>query len=109
MGMDYKSLGMRIRKRRKAMRMTQEELAQKLGLSLSFLGHIERGTRKASLETLVSIANVLDVSLDYLLSGSINSSVIGPMPRGLNTQQRTALKEILSTIQDNLTEWEKDD
>jgi len=40
--MDYKSLGMRIRKRRKAMRMTQEELAKKLGLSLSFLGHIER-------------------------------------------------------------------
>ena len=50
----------------------------------------------------------LDVSVDYLLSGSINNSVIGPMPKGLSNQQRTALKEILTTIQDNLSEWEKD-
>jgi len=46
--------------------------------------------------------------VDYLLSGSINNSVIGPMPQGLSNQQRTALKEILTTIQDNLSEWEKD-
>ena len=70
-----------------------------------FRGHVERGTRKASLETLVSMANVLNVSLDYLLAGSLNNSIIGPIPQGLNTQQRTALQEILSTIQDNLSSW----
>ena len=107
--MVYVDLGRRIRKQRSQRGWTQEALAERVNVSTSFVGHVERGTRKASLETLVAMANVLDVSLDYLLSGSINSSVIGPMPRGLNTQQRTALKEILSTIQDNLTEWEKDD
>ena len=107
--MDYVDLGRRIRKQRSQRGWTQEALAERVNVSTSFVGHVERGTRKASLETLVAMANVLDVSLDYLLSGSMNSSVIGPMPRSLNSQQRTALKEILSTIQDNLTEWEKDD
>ncbi|MDD3213979.1 MAG: helix-turn-helix transcriptional regulator [Eubacteriales bacterium] len=107
--MDYIDLGRRIRKQRTLHGWTQEELAERVNVSTSFVGHVERGTRKASLETLVAIANVLDVSLDYLLAASMNNSVIGPMPRGLNTQQRTALKEILSTIQDNLAEWEKDD
>lgn len=107
--MDYIDLGRRIRKQRSLHGWTQEALAERVNVSTSFVGHVERGTRKASLETLVAIANVLDVSLDYLLAASMNNSVIGPMPRGLNTQQRTALKEILSTIQDNLAEWEKDD
>ena len=78
--MDYIDLGRRIRKQRTQRGWTQEALAERVNVSTSFVGHVERGTRKASLETLVSIANVLDVSLDYLLSGSINSSVIGPMP-----------------------------
>lgn len=107
--MDYVDLGRRIRKQRTVRGWTQEALAERVNVSTSFIGHVERGTRKASLETLVAIANVLDVSLDYLLSGSMNNSVIGPMPKSLNSQQRTALKEILSTIQDNLSEWEKDE
>ena len=107
--MDYVDLGRRIRKQRTQRGWTQEALAERVNVSTSFVGHVERGTRKASLETLVAMANVLGVSLDYLLSGSMNNSVIGPMPKSLNSQQRSALKEILSTIQDNLSEWEKDD
>ena len=67
--MDYESLGMRIRRARKAAGMTQADLAEKLGISTSFLGHIERGTRKASLDTLVKMANELGVSLDSLAVG----------------------------------------
>ena len=104
--MDYVDLGRRIRKQRVQRGWTQEALAERVSVSTSFVGHVERGTRKASLETLVSMSNALGVSLDYLLSGSLNNSVIGPMPKGLNSQQRTALQEILTTIQDNLSEWE---
>jgi transcriptional regulator with XRE-family HTH domain len=107
--MDYIDLGHRVRKQRTQRGWTQEALAERVNVSTSFVGHVERGTRKASLETLVAIANVLNVSLDYLLSGSMNNSVIGPMPKSLNDQQRSALKEILTTIQENLSEWEKDD
>lgn len=69
--MDYVALGMRIRKQRKLMQMTQDQLSEKAGISLSFLGHIERGSRKSSLETLVSLANALEVSADYLLQDSL--------------------------------------
>ncbi|MDD6882372.1 MAG: helix-turn-helix transcriptional regulator [Eubacteriales bacterium] len=62
---------MRIRKQRKLMQMTQDQLSEKAGISLSFLGHIERGSRKSSLETLVSLANALEVSADYLLQDSL--------------------------------------
>ena len=102
--MDYKSLGMRIRKRRKAMRMTQEELARKLGLSLSFLGHIERGTRKASIETLVAIANELSLSVDFMLQDSLHESVLQKTPA--SGRQRVVLEEIAKIITDNLEEWE---
>ncbi len=100
--MDYKSLGMRIRKRRKAMRMTQEELARKLGLSLSFLGHIERGTRKASIETLVAIANELSLSVDYMLQDSLKENVLQQTPA--SGRQRVVLEEIAKLITDNLEE-----
>ena len=101
-------LGQRIRKQRTQLGWTQEALAEHIGVSTSFVGHIERGTRKASLETLVSVANSLKISLDYLLAGSLQSTIIGPIPQSLNRSQRTALQEILSTIQENLSVWDKD-
>ena len=65
--LDYTALGHRIRQNRRVLHLTQTELAEQVGISLSFLGHIERGTRKASIETLVGIAAALNVSVDSLL------------------------------------------
>ena len=70
--MNYEALGKRIRAQRKISHMTQEQLAEQAGISLSFLGHIERGTRKASLDTLVGIANALKISTDILLQEIAN-------------------------------------
>lgn len=67
--LDYGKMGMRIRQVRKAKGWSQEELAKKCGISMSFLGHIERGTRIMSLETFVSICNALDAASDELLWG----------------------------------------
>ena len=55
------------------------ELAEKCNLSVSFLGHIERGSRKMSLETLVTVCEVLNLSADYLLQDELPGSdaVIG--------------------------------
>lgn len=105
--MDYADLGKRVRKHRTAMHLTQEKLAKQIGVSTSFIGHVERGTRKASLETLVSLANALDVSLDYLLAASLQNGVLGPMPEKLNQNQRVAMQEILYTIQNQLDDWNK--
>lgn len=65
--MDYAAIGERVRIRRKALGITQENLAEKIDVSTSFIGHIERGTRKLSVETLYSLCVALGVSADYLM------------------------------------------
>ncbi len=102
--MDYSSLGARIRRERVLRGWTQEQLAEKAGISLSFLGHIERGTRKASLETLVSLCNVLEVSMDALLSGSLVYKP-GLRPGELHGKKKMALQEILKSVEDALATW----
>ena len=69
--MDYVDMGKRVRKQRQLIGLTQQELAERIGVSTSFVGHVERGTRKASLETLVALSNALGVGVDYLLAGMI--------------------------------------
>lgn len=65
--MDYVLLGKLVRIRRKALHLTQEKLAELTGVSVAFVGHIERGTRKLSVETLRNICIALGVSADYLI------------------------------------------
>ena len=65
--MDYQALGLRIRTRRCAKQMTQEQLAKQIGISTSFLGHIERGSRVLSVETLMSVCNALEMTPNDLL------------------------------------------
>ena len=72
--LDYGKIGMRIRQARKAKKLTQSELAGQCGISMSFLGHIERGTRIMSLETFVSICAALDAEADELLWGVAHPS-----------------------------------
>ena len=83
--LDYGRMGKRIRQVRKAKGWSQDELAKKCGISMSFLGHIERGTRIMSLETFVSICSVLDrltfklmLSWDETLTGVYLWSFLGP-------------------------------
>ncbi|MDO4546649.1 MAG: helix-turn-helix transcriptional regulator [Clostridia bacterium] len=72
---DYKALGDRIRYRRRSLGYTQEQLSKKSGISLSYVGLIERGDRSASIGTLVALANALEISTDILLQDSLNESV----------------------------------
>ncbi len=56
-----------IKLRRRQLNWTLEQLAEKAQISVSFLGHIERGTRVASVERLIRLGKVLDVSLDWMI------------------------------------------
>lgn len=71
--MDYMKLGEKIKKERMRNRYTQEMLAEMAEITSSYVGQIERGERKVTLSKLVRIANVLNVSIDYLLSDTINT------------------------------------
>jgi transcriptional regulator with XRE-family HTH domain len=64
---NYRLMGAKIRRARKRMRLTQEALAERVDMSAAFVGHIERGTRKPSLETIGRICKATGLSSDYLL------------------------------------------
>lgn len=72
--LDYGRMGMRIRQARKLKNWSQNQLAKKCGISMSFLGHIERGSRVMSLETFVNICGALDADADELLWGEARPS-----------------------------------
>ncbi len=71
--MNYELLGRQIRKQRKLKNYTLEQLAEKLEVSTTFIGQIERAKGIPSVETLVKIANVLEVSIDSLVFGDLNA------------------------------------
>lgn len=68
--MDYRMLGEKIKKERLNRGLTQEDLAEKANLSVSFMGQIERGERKLSVDTLEKIGNTMGTSFDYLLQSN---------------------------------------
>ena len=73
--MDFVELGKRIKQRRLEMKLTQEKLAELTDLTNTYIGAIERATSKCSIETIVKLADVLDLNLDYLLLGITHKNI----------------------------------
>lgn len=67
--MDRKILGERIRKERMRIGMTQEQIAEYIDVSTTYIGFIERGERSVTLEKLAMLANCFHVTIDSLLYG----------------------------------------
>ncbi|HBJ10313.1 MAG TPA: XRE family transcriptional regulator [Ruminococcaceae bacterium] len=64
-------IGKRITERRKKLGMTQEMLAEKGDLTPQFVSYAESGKRAMRPENVIKLANALEVSADYLLTGDI--------------------------------------
>lgn len=106
---DYKDLGKRIRAERRKQDLTQEKLAEMANISDSFMGHIERGGRTLSIETLAKIANALNLSIEYIVCGEFNyqpdmlpSEILDALNRMSSNQRKVFLKmmKTLATHQD---------
>jgi transcriptional regulator with XRE-family HTH domain len=63
-----KTLGSRIQKLRRNSNLTQEELAEKVGISRAYMGYIEQGRNTPSIEVLQKISSRLRVPLQQLFS-----------------------------------------
>lgn len=70
--MDRTILGQRIRQERLKNKLTQEQLAEMIDVSTTYIGFIERGERSVTLEKIADIASVLHVSVDDLISPSFH-------------------------------------
>lgn len=93
MTLNYAIIGKRIKKARKRMRITQEQLAEIIDKSPSYVSYIETGKKSMSLETLVDIANALHVSSDELLA--------------FNIEYPNEVKDEFSSILEKCTTYEK--
>ena len=71
MELDYTEIGRRIAVRRKQQHIKQKDLAEMLGISNNHLSSIEEGKSGPSLEVLIEICNILHITPDYLLMGSM--------------------------------------
>lgn len=62
----YRNLGQNIKNRRKELGLTQQQLADKMNMSLNFVGKIEVAFSKPSLDTLIEIADVFETTVSDL-------------------------------------------
>ena len=74
MTINYSLIGNRIKAARKAKGLSQSELSELIDRSVGYMSYIETGSKKPSLETLIQIANALDVTIDELLSDNLVAS-----------------------------------
>jgi len=79
MELNYYEIGQRIRRYRKACRLSQEQLAEQVAISPTHMSHIETGSTKLSLHVFVKIANALSVQTDSILfdNPKINRTGLG--------------------------------
>lgn len=68
-------LGEKIKELRKQKRLTREQLAEKIDVSVRFLADVESGITGVSLSTLKTLSLTLDVSCDYLLGLNDNITI----------------------------------
>ena len=103
---DGEAMGRRIRRKRQEQGLTQAQFAKKIGVSTSFYGHIERGSRTPSIDTLVIIANALNVGLDALLRDSLIVPIRLDPSGGLSRKDIGVLRTYLSNQQAALEKWD---
>ncbi len=106
--MDYYEIGQRIRSCRRAMGLSQEQLAEQVSISTTHMSHIETGATKLSLPVLVSLAEALGTSTDSLLfeekrlTKSASLSRIAELLEDCSPAQAQILGEILQSAKASL-------
>lgn len=73
--MNLKAIGTRIKEARESKHLTQEQLAEIVGLSSTHISVIERGVKAPKLETFIEIANALNATADSLLLDVLDNSL----------------------------------
>ena len=67
------TLGERIRLLRKQANLSQEQLALRADMAPSFVGEIERGTKKPSIESIEKLSNALEISVSELFNYNLDT------------------------------------
>ena len=100
----YASIGKNLRKYRLEKKLRQEDLAERAGLSANYIGMVERGEKIPSLETFITILNVLGVSADQILSDvlvtgyKVKESLLAEKLSTLSKNERERIFAVIDTL-----------
>ncbi len=106
--MKLDTIGANIRNIRLQRKMRQEDLAEKAELSPNYIGAIERGEKIPSLETLLNIINVLNVSSNIVLCDVVNAdynvktSLLSEKIDKLPSNERETIYAVIDTMVSHL-------
>ena len=70
---DLLGIGKRIQSRRKQQGLTQEQLAERMNVSIQMVSNLERGNKAIRIDNLIKLSQILDISTDYILTGKTTS------------------------------------
>lgn len=88
MAIDFSVIGKRLKEARREKGLTQEQLVEKMGVSIAYLSKVETGKIHINLERLSQICEILNISEGKVLNGTYNSSEIY-----LNSEFNTLLRK----------------
>lgn len=94
-------IGNRILNRRKQLRMTQEELSEKAGITPQTVSSAELGKKALRPENIIRICSALAISTDYLLLGEVNEydhSLLCSKIASLSPAQYRHLEDIIDSF-----------
>jgi len=91
----YTELGQRVRARRKELRLSQEALAERLGLARTSVANLETGSQRIGAEVLVKIAAALAVDVGALLPPSDREREVREL---INSKAPAKMRPVLRTV-----------
>lgn len=91
-------IGQRIHARRKQLGYTQEQLAERMEVSIQMVSNLERGNKAIRIDNLVNLSQILEVSTDYILTGKAtptDSEALARRVASLSPRDRRIVEEIV--------------
>ena len=111
MSVNYEALGLRIKELRNHFGFSQDQLADKLSITRSYLAKIESGNRYPSLDILIMIAELFNITLEELLSERYSDSFLlsetdfRTLLSNCNSEELKALLRILIFMKELLSDY----
>lgn len=104
-------IGKRLLERRKQLRMTQDELAEKAGVTSQMISTAELGKKAMRPENIIKICSVLEISTDYLLMGNIGpedysylSDKVAALPPGQYRHLENIINSFIMAVEEEKKE-----
>ena len=98
---DLVESGKRIRKLREKKGMTQEQLADMVGVSYKTINAIENGSRGTTVDTLDLLADGLGSTIDYIVKGTVENDEIAILLSGLSSDKQELARRLFKGIVEN--------